>query len=87
MSHYNELSVKNLWKDLKDDDKFRLYFQDSYANDRNPCREYFFNILNTIYPAYLLKIMNHAASQRYSAEGEANKTQAIKVSDEWYEEL
>ena len=26
VSHYQELSVKNLWKDLKDDQIFNVYF-------------------------------------------------------------
>ena len=69
VSHFQELSVKNLWKDLKQDPKFILYFQNEYADERNPSREYFFNILNTLYPAYLEQIMKHAAKERYSAEG------------------
>ena len=32
VSHYQELSVKNLWKDLKDDQIFNVYFQDKYAD-------------------------------------------------------
>ena len=50
---YDELGVKNLWKDLKDDKEFNIYFQDEYPNGRYPAREYFYNILNTIYPEYL----------------------------------
>ena len=53
VSHFEELSVKNLWKDLKDDEAFNVYFQDKYPKDKGPCRVYFFNILNTVYPDYL----------------------------------
>ena len=53
VSHYEELSVKNLWEGLKDDKSFNIFFQDKYAKDKGPCRIYFFNILNTIYPEYL----------------------------------
>ena len=66
VSHYQELSVKNLWKDLKDDTKFNVYFQDKYAEDKGPCRKYFFDILNTIYPIYLGNIMKHAADERFT---------------------
>ena len=62
VSHYEELAVKNLWDDLKEDKDFNIYFQDEYPKDRFPCREYFFNILNTTYPEYLKQIMENAAT-------------------------
>lgn len=58
---WDELAVKKLWPDMKQDPKMAIYFQDEYANDKGPCREYFFNILNTMYPVYLKQIMAHAA--------------------------
>ena len=60
VSHYEELSVKNLWTDLKKDINFNVYFQDVYPKDKLPCRKYFFDILNTVYPDYLRQIMEHA---------------------------
>ena len=51
--HYQELSVKRLWPDLKDDATFNIFFDDDYAEFKVPNREYFFNILNTVYPGYL----------------------------------
>ena len=59
--HWDELSVKRLWIDLKDDAAFNIYFQDSYVEERGPSRKYFFDILNTVYPEYLSKIMTHAS--------------------------
>ena len=50
---YEELSASRLWGDLKDDKTFNIYFQDNYANQKAPCRDYFFNMLNTVYPEYL----------------------------------
>ena len=57
VSHYEELSVKNLWVELKEDATFKKYFSDEYPADRMPNRDYFFNILNTLYPVYLANIM------------------------------
>ena len=51
--HYDELSVKRLWPDLKKDAEFLQYFPDVYPNDKGPPREYFFNVLNTVHPEYL----------------------------------
>ena len=61
MPGWDELAVKHLWPHLKKDDKFGIYFQDKYADEKGPCRKYFFDILNTIYPDYLQKIMAHAS--------------------------
>ena len=72
---------------MKNDEEFMKYFQDDYAEDKRPCREYFFNILNTLYPDYLAQIMQHSAKERFTAQGEDQQKQAIKVTDEWYEEL
>ena len=84
---YFELSVKNLWKDLKNDQSFNVYFQDKYAEDKVPCRKYFFDILNTVYPEYLDKLLKHASKQRFSAEGDETKNHSIKITDEWMAEL
>jgi len=51
--HYDELSVRTLWPELKKDPKFMLYFPSIFPKDKGPPREYFFNILNTLYPEYL----------------------------------
>ena len=48
--HWEELSVKKLWPDLKEDQSFHLYFSDEFPDQKGPNREYFFNILNTVYP-------------------------------------
>ena len=85
--HWDELSVKKLWKDMQTDAQFKLYFQDEYTKDKGPCREYFFNILNTIYPDYLQTVMAHASKQRFTVAGEDAKKHAIKATDEWHEAL
>ena len=80
---WDELSVKNLWKDLKNDSTFNVYFSDKYPEEKVPNRKYFFDILNTIYPEYLKKIMTHASEQRYTIAGEEPKKESIQVTDEW----
>ena len=87
VAHFEELSVKNFWGQMKQDKNINIYFQDEYPKERYPCRDYFFNILNTTYPEYLEQIMKHAATERYSSSGIKQKEQAIKANDEWYEAL
>ena len=57
---WDELGVLKLWKNLKDDVAFNVYFQDRYNEQKSPNRDYFFNILNTVYPDYLKNIVDHA---------------------------
>ena len=63
------------------------YFPDELPKGRNPGREYFFNILNTLRPQYVSRLITHASNQRYTAENEEKKNSAIEVSDEWRELL
>lgn len=48
---------------FKKDPEFAKYFPDKYPKDKGPPREYFFNILATLYPEYLKNCMDHACQQ------------------------
>jgi len=48
--YYEEISVKRLWVDLKQDKDFNVFFQDDYPKDKTPNHDYFFNILNSVHP-------------------------------------
>ena len=85
--HFQELSVKRLWLDLKQDSKFNIYFNDEFPEEKVPNREYFYNILNTIYPDYLKSIMAHASKERYAVDGEVQKIHTIEATQEWEDEL
>ena len=85
--HWAELAVNKLWPQMKTDAAFNIYFQDEYPDVKGPCREYFFNILNTIYPDYLAQIMSHASKMRFSAEGVGQQRHVIRASEEWVEAL
>ena len=62
--YYDELSVKRLWPQYKKDPEFAKYFPDVYVEGKGPSREYFYGILNTLYPEYLGKVMGHANEMR-----------------------
>ena len=67
VSHYEELAVKNLWGDLKEDKELNVYFPDELPKDRYPCREYFFNILNTVYEERMTAMIAHSNKIRFEA--------------------
>ena len=83
--HYEEISVKALYPEFKKDAEMMSYFPDKYPAGKAPPREYFFNILNTIYPEYLQEVMLHASKQRMTTEGEAMKKESIKMTEFWEE--
>ena len=68
--HYDEISVKALWPDVKKDGEFMQYFPAEYPKGRGPPREYFYNVLNTVRPDYLKQVLHHANEQRMAAGGE-----------------
>ena len=72
--HYPELSVKNIYPLMKKDAKFMSFFPDKYPAGKGPPRDYFFNLLSSLYPEYLREIMAHANEQRMTGEGSMQKT-------------
>jgi hypothetical protein len=63
------------------------YFPTTFPKDKGPPRQYFFDVLNTVYPDYLRQIMSHANSERMAADTDQNKTSSIRISQFWEEEL
>ena len=84
---YDELSVRRLWPQLKKDPEFAKYFPSKFPKDKGPPREYFFDIMNTLFPEYLEKLMAHANEQRMATTAEGNQQSAIEISQYWAEEL
>ena len=52
VTKYDEISVKAMFPMFKKDPVFMSYFPDKYPKGKNPPREYFFNVLNTLQPDY-----------------------------------
>jgi hypothetical protein len=61
---FNELSVVQMWPGLMKNKEFAQYFPDSMRKGSAPKRDYFFNILNSLQPDYVSKIVAHAHKQR-----------------------
>ena len=82
---YDELSVKTLWPEFRKDAEFMKYFPSTYPKGKGPPRKYFFDVVNTMYPEYLAKVMMHANEQRMAVHGEGQQSQTIKISQYWEE--
>jgi len=81
------LSVRKLYLQFKSDKQFKSYFPDTYPKDKGPPRQYFFDVLNTVYPDYLRQIMTHANNERMGADTGQNRNSSIAISQFWEEEL
>ena len=81
---FEELSIKNLFPHLKNDSAFMMFLPDKYPKGHPPDREYFFNVLNTLNPEYMKKIITHACSLRNHVVDEDQKGEAIEITEDWW---
>ena len=65
---YDELSVKSIYPLFKKDAVMMKYFPDVYPKGKGPPREYFFNVLNTIYPDFLQQLLEHVERSAAAAD-------------------
>ena len=66
---YEELAVKHIWPQFVEDREMSQYFPDVFSPGKGPAREYFYNVLNTVHPEYLERLLNHANKERMAADG------------------
>jgi len=78
---YDELSVKNLWPHCQTIDDIMKYFPDTLPKGRNPDREYFFNVLNTLNEQYVAELIKHANDARHSASAFKAEDETIEISE------
>ena len=64
-----------------------IYFPDTFPKNHPPDREYFFNVLNTLNPEYVTKIITHANLSRNKIGTEDQQSDSIEISDAWLEQL
>ena len=85
--HYDEISVTQLYDSCLKMGHMAYYFPDTYPKGRKCCREYFFTILNTLYPAYTDKLLKRCKEVRFGIEGEAQKSEVIDMDPVWQDQL
>ena len=49
---------------IKDDEELKKYLPEINRKEKSIDREFFFNILNTVYPDYMKKLIDHAHDTR-----------------------
>ena len=49
---YEELKMENLIEQVKDDEEVKKYMNDKFATTKKPSRQFFINVVGTIYPGF-----------------------------------
>ena len=69
MPHFDELSVKRLYPEVKKIPEVNIFFPDKLRKGVALNRVYFFNVLNTVMPGYVEKLIQHANRLRNDIDG------------------
>ena len=72
---------------FKDDPAISIYMPDSLPQNKLPAREYFFTILNSVYPEYLAEAIAKANKLRYGSDEQQSQSNEIVMTNEWFEKL
>ena len=84
---FDEISVKNLYDDVKQQPLVRDYFPDELPKGCQCDRGYFYNVWNTMYPEQVKETIEHANKMRYTISDDKARENAITITDEWEQEL
>ena len=85
---YEELSVKNLYKDALQDPEISPYLPSPEQSIKKlPERDFFFNIIRAIKPDYFKQIINEANKNRNVAGDQKIEKDYIMIDDSWLDEL
>jgi hypothetical protein len=67
--HYEEISVKNLYKDAMEDKEIALYLPSlEQSSGKLPERDFFFGVLATLKTDYLKSVIEEAHKSRHKGE-------------------
>lgn len=84
---YDELAVKSNWKQVLEDEKLASYFPSDISDKKLPEREYFYAVINTLYPEYIPDIIASSKTVRFKAEKDQPNKDAILVTEQWQTDL
>ena len=82
-----ELSVLKVLEMIKEDDHIKTFYPDEFFTKKTPEREFFFNVLNTVYEDFLPPLISHAESQSMVGEVKEQQEEVILATDDWVNEL
>ena len=84
---YDELSVKQLLPKVESNSNLMKFMPDKLPKGKTINREYFFNVMNSLYPDLVKKMIAHAHKLRFESGQEDNRAEEVMVSDKMWGEL
>lgn len=72
---------------MSKDANFLMYMPSHISESRLPSADYFYAILNTLYPELMNSMIEHANKVRNLKTEEEAKEETILISKEWMDEL
>ena len=78
---YDEIGVSALYSKVVMMPGMSKYFPDKFPKGRQCCRTYMYNIWNTLHPADVKQVIQHANNKRYSVNSDRVKEETIVITD------
>ena len=77
--NYSELSSRGIWKELSQDPVINIYFP-TYSLSRSPNKQYLLNVINTLRPNSIQKIVE---TLREKKRKKKNEDETIVITSEF----
>ena len=68
LPHYDELNMKNLNEQIKDDNEIKGYLNDKFADKKKPSRQFLLDIIGTVYPGYFKEVIEAQTNERFEKQ-------------------
>ena len=78
----NNLTVKDVYEKAKEDANLKAYLPD-YKGDQLPNKKFLFNIINTIYPGRMVKMIKEVRALKKDVK-EAKKLNYLVMTPDYY---
>ena len=86
MPQLDEISTARIFPLFKNDPVLMAYLPSHSSENRLPPHDFFFDILNTLYPEYVYDAKRKALDLRHLDDAN-NKDQTVLITEEWYKDM
>ena len=84
---YEELTVKTLYPQALEDERLKKFLPDDTSKTKPMDRQFFFNVLNSVYPEYVASVIKDTSKIRQDPGQNEEKKDYILIADHWYNKL
>ena len=79
--------MENLIEQVKDDEEVQKYMNDKFATKKKPSRQFFINVIGTLYPGFFQQVIESQTNMRFEKQASEEVGNHILATDEWVEAL